>query len=96
MNTEMFASLLLTISLLTSLMTEAIKKACPEISCNVTAGLVTTAVTVFSCLYFVAANHPTVDFQFIMTCIALWVMSWLSAMLGYDKVIQTLKQIGAK
>ena len=86
MNLEIFLIALFAVSLFTGLFTEAIKKWLDERGktyfSNALAGYVAVALSVV-----VSAGYV------ILTEAALMVLSWLSSMIGYDKVIQTIQQI---
>lgn len=93
MTLSLFLFLFAICSTVASLFTEALKKAFGEISSNILA-LVSAGVTgiggtiiayIFLSLPFDAPN---------IMCIILMAFSiWIGAMVGYDKVIQTLEQI---
>ena len=83
-----FALLLVITSTLTSLITEAVKAVLDEHSytyaCNTLAGLIAIIVGAVVGVAFGGG---------LLKIIALIVLSWLCAMLGYDKVMQALGQI---
>ena len=94
MNVTDFGLLLAVSSTLTGLATEAVKGVLDEkgytYASNTLAGLVAAAVAVLTgVLYCLVSGSGSV-----MMVILLILLSWLCAMVGYDKVIQTLKQIG--
>lgn len=95
-NIETFMIGLLITSTLTGLVTEAIKKIATEhdktYRANTLAGVVSM---VLSCAIGVCYNViGNVGFtqQSIICIVALVFMSWLCAMVGYDKVIQAIGQ----
>jgi hypothetical protein len=88
---------LLIASTLTSLLTEALKKLCVEhqISnyANTLAGLSAFVVAVALDAVYIAVTDTAITPQVIVGAVALVFLSWLCAMVGYDKVIQAIKQI---
>lgn len=94
-NTEVFLLGLMVVSTLTSLVTEAIKKILVEHNCkyhaNTLAGIVSTVLSavIGACYVIVAGISFTA--QVVVYIIALIFMSWLCAMVGYDKVISQFK-----
>ena len=97
MNIELFSFLLLLVSLLTGLVTEAIKNMAAErgskVKPNTTAGLVSLALSAGVGIAYVLYTGQIVTVQIIISIVALVFLSWLCAMVGYDKVIQTLAQL---
>lgn len=91
--------LLAVTSALTTLATEAVKKMIPEdkqYSKNVLAGIVAIVIGVaVSVGYCVLTKTPATS-EVIVYAICLVAMSWLCAMIGYDKVMQTITQVGKK
>ena len=100
MKLEVFVSLLLLISTLTGLVTESVKKLFEEHGQtprpNTTAGLVALVLAVGIGIGYVLFTGQILTTQIIICIVALVFMSWLCAMVGYDKVMQTLAQIGVK
>lgn len=98
MNIEFFMFGLLVISTLTGLVTEAVKKLCDErgkrTKPNTAAGVIALILSVCVGAAYIAYTGQAFTVQTIICIIALVFLSWLCAMLGYDKVIQTLTQIG--
>ena len=97
MNAQIFAFLLLLVSLLTGLVTEAIKNMEAErgqkTHPNTTAGIVALVLSVLIGVGWALYTGATWSTQIILALIALVFLSWLCAMVGYDKVIQTLAQL---
>lgn len=93
---ETFLFGLLVISTLTGLATEGLKKVLQEHNksyhANTLAGVVSTVLSIFVGAGYVIVTDQTFTTQNIMCLIALVFMSWLCAMLGYDKVIQSISQ----
>lgn len=98
MNYNIFAILLLVISTLTGLVTEAVKKLLDERGMatkpNTTAGIISLVLSVAVGVAYIIFNGEAFTSQTIIAIIALTFLSWLCAMLGYDKVMQTLTQLG--
>ena len=94
---EVFLLGLLIVSTFTSLVTEAVKKLLQEyeVACgaNTLVAIVSTVLsTAVSLGYVFLAGIPFTT-QIIVCVIALIFLSWLCAMVGYDKVIQIITQI---
>ena len=93
---ESFSIALIVVSVLTNLSTEAIKtlyaERNKEYKANTIAGIVAVMISILvGSGYMVMMNIPF-TIQFGVTLFALAFLSWLCAMLGYDKVIQAIKQ----
>ena len=97
MTSEFLISALAIISILTSLTVEAIKKLLGDrkYSSNLLAAIVaviiTIAVSIGYIIYFSLAVTP----QMIVVIIAMVFLSFLAATVGYDKVIQMIKQFNS-
>lgn len=100
MNVELFLTMLFGISLLTSLVVEAIKKMFEHSGTgsrpNVLAAIVSVVLSVVCYWGYTIYMETAFTAQGAVFLLALVMASWLSAMLGYDKVIQTVKQIITK
>ena len=87
---------LLISSTFTSLATEAIKKILTEngksYSANTLAGIVALVLSAALGVCYVLVNNAEFTTQIIICIIALVFISWLCAMVGYDKVIQAISQ----
>ena len=87
---------LLISSTFTSLATEAIKKILTEngksYSANTLAGIVALVLSTALGVCYVLVNNSEFTIQIIICIVALVFMSWLCAMVGYDKVIQAISQ----
>lgn len=87
---------LLISSTFTSLATEAIKKILTEngksYSANTLAGIVALVLSTALGVCYVLVNNAEFTIQIIICIVALVFMSWLCAMVGYDKVIQAISQ----
>lgn len=96
MELEMFLMLLLVVSVFTSLFTEAIKKfvggsALP--SNNIVAGVVSIVLSILVNSGYLILTDASLDAKIIVYFVALVMLSWLSAMVGYDKVVQAITQL---
>lgn len=97
MNMEIFLMLLMAVSVFTGLFTEAVKMCLDyfkvKFSSNLLAGVVAVILSVLvSAAYMLLAEIAYTD-KMMVYLIALVLLSWLSAMVGYDKVIQALMQV---
>ena len=83
-------------STLTSLATEAVKKLLAEHSknyyANTLAGIVSVILSVAIGIGYTMLSSISFTSQTIVYLIALVFISWLCAMVGYDKVIQAISQ----
>lgn len=97
MNLEIFLTLLLAVSILTGLTVEAIKEVLKELErpykANILAGLVAVVLSVLVMAGYVTLVDAVINSKMAVYLIALVLLSWLSAMVGYDKVIQAITQI---
>lgn len=86
-------------SALTTLTTEAVKKSIPETTAyskNILAGIVAIVIGIaVSVGYCVLTKTPATS-EVIVYAICLVGLSWICAMVGYDKVVQTLTQVKDK
>lgn len=94
-NLEAFLLGLMVISTLTSLVTEAIKKILTEYNksyrANTLAGIVAVVLSIATGAGYGILTDVKFTAQFVVCIIGLMFMSWLCAMVGYDKVIATFK-----
>lgn len=93
---ETVLMLLVICSAATTLVTQAIKAMMPEegkFPKNLLAGIVSIAVSIaVSAGYLILTKTPmSPDVGVYIVCLV--VLSWLCAMLGYDKVMQTITQL---
>lgn len=97
MNIEVLLMGLLIASTLTSLVTEAAKKLCTEYHinyyANTLAGLSALLVSAALDAAYIGMTGTALTVQVIVEAVALVFLSWLAAMVGYDKVIQAITQI---
>ena len=108
MTLQFFLTGLLLVSILTGLVTEAIKRILEEQGkqyySNTLAGivagfilaLVAVVIAVLVDIGYTVLNNMAFDVAWVVYLIALIGLSWLCAMVGYDKVIQALAQIRSK
>ena len=93
---EVFLIGLLVVSTLTGLATEAVKhilSACNvKYQANVLSGIVALVLSAAVGIGYIFLAHVGFTAQSIVSLVALAFMSWLSAMVGYDKVIQVIGQ----
>lgn len=93
---EVFMVGLLVTSTLTALVTEAIKKILTERNvtyrANTLAGIVASILSVAICSGYIIITGLGFRSQIMVCLIAQVFMSWLCAMVGYDKVIQAISQ----
>jgi hypothetical protein len=87
---------LLVTSTLTGLVTEAVKNILVEhevkYRANTLAGVVATVLSIFVGVSYVIIAGLPFSSQIIVCLIAQIFMSWLCAMVGYDKVLQAIDQ----
>lgn len=97
MNSGFLITALALISVLTSLTVEALKKIFDEkhinYSSNLLAVIVSTVLTIALCVGYVLYFGIPFTIQTVIIMIALVFLSFLSSTVGYDKVVQLLKQI---
>ena len=97
MNFEIALMLLLVVATMTGLVTEAVKKVLQDGNIsykpNLLAGLVAVALSVGVGAAYIVLTETALNAQMAVYLIALVFLSWLSAMVGYDKVVQTISQI---
>lgn len=97
MSIEIFLFMLLIVSVFTGLFTEAIKKALAERNrtyyANTLAGMVAVVLSVGVGIGYMILTETQINGKMAVVLIALILLSWLSAMVGYDKVIQAISQL---
>lgn len=95
-NFEIFLLGLLITSTLTGLVTEAVKKILTEHNktyrANTLAGLIALVLSAAIGAGYIVLTGSVFTSQVVVYLISLVFMSWLSAMVGYDKVIQAVGQ----
>lgn len=96
MNFEIFLLGLLIVSTLTGLFTEAIKAWLQERGkkyySNALAGYVAVGLSVLVSSGYAILTEAALNAKMAVYLIALILLSWLAAMVGYDKVIQAISQ----
>lgn len=97
MTFDIFFLLLFLCSVLTGLTVEAIKALLEEqgrrYSSNLLAGGVSVVVSIAVSIFYSILMEVIWSRQLAVYLIALVFLSWLTSMVGYDKVIQAIKQI---
>lgn len=96
MTHEVFLLCLLIVATMTGLVTEAIKRWLQErekvYRSNTLAGYVAAVLSVAIGIGYTILTETAFNSKMAVYLIALIFLSWLSAMVGYDKVIQTIAQ----
>ena len=93
---ETFLFLLLVTSVMTSLFVEGIKKFFGEkysFSSNILAGIVSIILSVIVGVCYCILAEVVFSAQLVVYLVALVLLSWLCAMIGYDKVVQAITQL---
>lgn len=96
MNLHVFLIMLLACSVLTTLTVEGIKKMLTDGEskrANIIAAIVAVTLALIIGLGYAVIFAITIDVQYGVTIFALCFLSWLCAMVGYDKVMQAVDQI---
>ena len=97
---DLFLLGLLITSTITSLTTEGVKKILNEhnkkYSANTLVGIIAVIISVVISAGYILITKVEFDAEIIAYAIGLIFFSWLSAMLGYDKVIETIGQFRRK
>lgn len=100
MTVENFLILLGILSVVTSLVTEAVKKTINKQDSDYSSNIVVLIVSMFvggiGTVVFYMYNGITWDALNIISIFLMVVANWLVAMLGYDKVMQAIAQIKGK
>lgn len=96
MTLHIFLIMLLACSILTTLTVEAIKKMFTNgeaRKANIIAAIVAVVLAIVIGIGYAIIFAVVVNIQYAAFIIALCFLSWLCAMVGYDKVIQAIAQI---
>ena len=97
MKLEIFLFGLVICSVFTALFTEAVKKMFERgekhYNSNIIAAICAALVALITVIAYAILASVAVTPQFVVLCVLLTLFSWLGAMVGYDKVIQTIKQL---
>lgn len=100
MTIETFLMVLLIVSTLTGLFTEALKKCfdgCKrKYYSNLLAGATAVVLSLAIGIAYIVLEGLAWSDKMAVYLIALVFLSWLSAMVGYDKVMQAISQIKSK
>lgn len=100
MSLETFLMLLLAVSVFDSLFTEAVKQVLNSVkisfSSNILAGIVSVFLSGVVYTGYLIIMGLTINSISVFYLVALILLSWLSAMVGYDKVVQAIAQIAVK
>ena len=95
-NLQTFLLGLLVVSTLTSLFTEAVKSVLTEHNkkyyANTLAGAIAMVLSVGVGIGYIFTTNIGFTTNSIVCLVALTLMSWLCAMIGYDKVVQAISQ----
>lgn len=95
-NMQFFMTGLVVMSALVGLVTEAVKKILTDYNksyhANTLAGIVSLVLSTVVGVCYVVMTGGVFTAQVIVGIITFVFMSWLCAMVGYDKVIQTIAQ----
>lgn len=96
MSYSIFLLGLLVASTMTGLVTEAIKVQLDELGrsykANLLAGIVAVVISLALAVGYTVMSGITWTAQVVVIVVALVLLSWLCAMLGYDKVVQAISQ----
>ena len=94
---QVFLTMLLACSILTSLTVEGIKKMVADFKVKYSANIVTAIVAVVLAVALSAGYYLyrglAFDTVFALLLVSLVFLSWLCAMVGYDKVMQGIGQL---
>lgn len=95
-NLQIFMTGLVVVSALISLVTEAVKKILTEYNktyyANTLAGVVALVMSTAVGVCYAVMTGIAFTGQVVVGIITFVFMSWLCAMVGYDKVVQTISQ----
>lgn len=98
MNAQIIITALAVISVLTSLTVQALKKLLDEkgfkYSSNMLAVVVSIILTLICSVAYIIYTAMPITPQVIISIFALMFFSFLGSTVGYDKVIQLIKQLG--
>ena len=98
MTIETFLLLLTSLSIITGLVTEGVKKFLDTSNIKYTSNILVLIIAVFvggvgTVMYYLS-NDITWTYMNIIHIFLMIIANWLGAMIGYDKVIQAIKQMG--
>lgn len=96
MTVEILLIALIVISSIASLVAEAVKKVLDEHNksyhTNTLVGICAFVVAVITSVLYIMFTGTAVTLPVIASIIAITLLSWLCAMVGYDKVVQAFSQ----
>lgn len=95
MTLHVFLIMLLACSVFTALTVEGIKEMF-SIKANLTAAIVAVLIAIAVGAFYAIVFTVAVTAQYVVAIIVLCFLSWLCAMVGYDKVVQAISQITGK
>lgn len=99
-NFDIFLTGLMVISVLTSLVTEAVKKILADLNvkwhANILAGIVSVVLSILIGVGYVVITSTAFTAPIVTCILALAGLSWVCAMIGYDKVVEVLKKMNTK
>lgn len=97
MNMTFLMAALVGISVFTSLTTQALKKILDEVgikySSNIMAVVVAIVLTIATSACYLVYTGTALTAQVVVEVVALTFLAFLVATVGYDKVVQAIKQI---
>ena len=93
MTIELFIYLFTIGSTVASLLTQAIKKAYPDVSSNILALFSASVVGAIGTVFAYILIGVAFSVQNIICIVLMAVCIWIGSMLGYDKVLQTIRQL---
>lgn len=93
MTIELFIYLFTIGSTFSSLLTQALKKSLRNLASNLVALYAALVVGIFGTVLAYTVYDISFDLKNIMFIPLMALCIWIGSMLGYDKVLQTLKQI---
>lgn len=100
MTFEIFGFCLFVVSIFTGLGTQAMKKVFEyfnkKYQSNILAGVVSIPISAAVGSGYTILTNTAFTPQLCVYLVALMVCGWIGAMIGYDKVIQTIKQCKTK
>ena len=96
MTVAAFTTILMVIGSLTSLFTEGIKNITEVKAPNVVAIIVSLVLSVLVGISYPIIYNVNIDTQYIVLMVWECILASLCSMVGYDKVIGIIKQLGAK
>lgn len=100
MSITFLTAALLTVSLLTNLTVEAIKKlldgANRKYSSNLLAAIMSIVITIGVSAVYIIMNDITLSCKIVVEVVVIIYLSFLTSTVGYDKVIQMINQLNLK